>query len=77
MPNTRRLEPLTGECRVMKPRPAFIVNSDDTCGIGCADGGTGNVFWTCRACTGPQGTYYGPGAFAVQGNRAVVGTVDG
>jgi outer membrane protein assembly factor BamB len=45
--------------------------------VGCVEAATGNVLWTYRVCTGPQGTYYGPGAFAVQGNLAVIGTVDG
>ncbi len=41
------------------------------------DAGTGNVQWTYKTSTGPQGSYYGSGATAVKDNMAVAGTMDG
>ncbi|MFC1606701.1 PQQ-binding-like beta-propeller repeat protein [Candidatus Latescibacterota bacterium] len=43
----------------------------------CVDATDGSVQWTYRTNTGPQGSYYGPGAFAVKGNMVVVGTMGG
>ncbi|MBN1291547.1 MAG: PQQ-binding-like beta-propeller repeat protein [Candidatus Latescibacteria bacterium] len=43
----------------------------------CVDADTGEIYWTYRTNTGPQGSLYGPGAFAVKDNTAVVGTMDG
>jgi outer membrane protein assembly factor BamB len=45
--------------------------------ICCVEASSGKVMWTYKANTGPQGSYYGPGAFAVRDNLAVIGTMDG
>ncbi len=42
----------------------------------CVDDG-GKVLWTYKTSTGPQGSYYGPGAFAVAGDLVIAGTMDG
>lgn len=52
----------------------FARDEDDIC---CADAASGAVRWTYRTSTGPQGSYYGPNAFAVKDNQAIVGTMDG
>lgn len=49
-------------------------NGDSIC---CIDAATGEVKWTYRTSTGPQGSYYGPGAMAVRDNLVIVGTMDG
>lgn len=49
-------------------------DDDDIC---CAEASSGAVRWTYRLSTGPQGSLYGPTAFAVSGNLAVSGTMDG
>ena len=61
---------------------AGIVNKDialarDTYSMCCVDSATGKLNWTYRTNTGPQGSLYGPGAFAVKDNITVVGTMDG
>jgi len=43
----------------------------------CVDAGTGDIRWTYRTNTGPQGSLYGPCASAVKDNLAIVGTMDG
>jgi outer membrane protein assembly factor BamB len=45
--------------------------------LSCVAAATGKVLWAYRTSTGPQGTYYGPGAFAVRDRRVIVGTMDG
>ncbi|MDD8014052.1 MAG: PQQ-binding-like beta-propeller repeat protein [Acidobacteriota bacterium] len=52
----------------------LLRDDDDLC---CVDAATGAVRWTYRTSTGPQGTYYGPGAFAARDRLVVVGTMDG
>lgn len=53
-----------------------IVMRDDH-RICCADARTGAPKWTYRLSTGPQGSLYGPAAFAVSGTTVVAGTMDG
>ena len=43
----------------------------------CVDASTGEARWIYKTSTGPQGSYYGPGAFAVTDSLVVVGTMDG
>jgi len=52
----------------------LVRNDDDIC---CVEAATGKVQWTYHSSTGPQGSYYGPGATAVKDNLAIVGTMDG
>ena len=52
----------------------LLRDNDNIC---CVDAATGTVQWTYRTNTGPQGSYYGPDAFAVRDRLAVVGTMDG
>ncbi|MFC1529047.1 PQQ-binding-like beta-propeller repeat protein, partial [Candidatus Latescibacterota bacterium] len=49
----------------------------DAYNICCVDAITGKVQWTYHTSTGPQGSYYGPGASAVKENQVIVGTMDG
>lgn len=53
----------------------LIIRDDDK--VCCVEASSGKVQWTYKASTGPQGSYYGPGAFAVRDNLAIVGTMDG
>jgi outer membrane protein assembly factor BamB len=54
---------------------ALLIRDDDE--ICCADEATGKVRWIYHTSTGPQGSYYGPGAFAAKDNQVIVGTMDG
>ncbi|MDP2984380.1 MAG: PQQ-binding-like beta-propeller repeat protein [Candidatus Latescibacter sp.] len=53
----------------------LIIRDDDK--VCCVEASSGKVQWTYRASTGPQGSYYGPGAFAVRDNLVIAGTMDG
>ncbi|MFC1508468.1 PQQ-binding-like beta-propeller repeat protein [Candidatus Omnitrophota bacterium] len=45
--------------------------------ICCVHSKSGTVQWTYKTSIGPQGSLYGPGAFAVKDNMVVVGNMDG
>jgi len=49
----------------------------DTYYLCCLKAESGELIWKYRTNPGPQGWYYGPGAFAVSETQAIVGTMDG
>jgi len=59
---------------IATPGVVIARDDDDVC---CVNAETGDILWTYRASTGPQGSLYGPGAMAVKGDRVVVGTMGG
>ncbi len=59
---------------VVRGGNVFARDNNSMC---CVDAATGAVRWTYRLSTGPQGSLYGPTAFAVTENLAVAGTMDG
>jgi len=54
-----------------------LVFERDAYHLCCLNADSGALLWKFRANTGPQGSYYGPAAFAVRDDMAVVGTMGG
>ena len=54
-----------------------VVLHRDAYHLCCVDAASGVKQWQYHTDSGPQGSYYGPGAFAVKGNLAVIGTMGG
>ena len=54
-----------------------LVFERDAYHLCCLNVGSGELLWKYRTNTGPQGSYYGPGAFVVSETLAIVGTMSG
>ena len=54
-----------------------LVFERDTYHLCCLKAGNGEVLWKYRTNPGPQGWYYGPGAYSASETQAIVGTMDG
>jgi len=54
-----------------------LVFERDTYHLCCLETDSGELLWKYRTNPGPQGWYYGPGAYAVSDSQAIVGTMDG
>ena len=54
-----------------------LVFERDAYHLCCLNAENGALLWKYRTNTGPQGSYYGPAAFAVTDDTAVVGTMGG